>query len=117
MVDASVDSCPAVAFEDGSQTGRRVEQALGREGNSVAVVTDAARLVSEQVRVLGHDGQDGEVQGVVEQLEGGEFRGRDEVLEAERGPRRATRPLRGALHRFLPGGRLPGGAGVWNTSK
>lgn len=120
VVDASVGSRPTIAFEDGTQIGHRVEQTFGQGGDAVgAVVTDAAGLVAEQVGVLRQDGESGEVQGVVEQFEGGELRGRDHVLQAERRPSRlrATPPARHGGHRFLPGGRLPGGAGVWNTSK
>ena len=118
-VEASVDGRAPVPLEDGSHLGHGVEQGLCDGGEGIAVVTDLAVFVSQQVRVLGQGGEGGDVQGVVEQFEGRELRGLDQIVEGERGAGRshAMPPDRRAPHRFFPGGRLPVGAGVWNTSK
>jgi hypothetical protein len=101
-----------VTADDVVEVTSAAQESLGELRDGVAVVMHAAVLVAEQMGILGEQGEADDVQGVVEQIDGGELRGAQQIDGRQRG-----RSRRQGLHRFLTAARLAAGAGAWNTSK
>ena len=105
-----------VTPQDVVEGASATEQLLGQLRDDVAVVAYPPVLVAEQMRILGEQGEAGDVQGVAEQIERSELRSAQQVDGRQRG-RRGRPGVRRGLHRFLAAPRLAAGGGAWNRSK
>jgi hypothetical protein len=110
-----------VTGNDGFQSACSADDSLCELGGVVAVVQHAPRLIAEQVRMLGNDGQTRHMHAVGEHVERRQLGGVDQVLCQDRGASSGSAALsrfsRHVNYRFLAAGRLGAGGGGWNTSK